>query len=68
MFRGSGVPDRKKRGTNNDIAGSLVEAVNPTDSSEKSKPIVRWGRKAQGSFLKELGRTARLPEKTKEEK
>jgi predicted CXXCH cytochrome family protein len=29
-----------------------VEAVNPTDSSEKGKPIVRWGRKAQGSFLK----------------
>jgi hypothetical protein len=45
----------------------MEKSVNLTDSSEKGKPIVRWGRKAKGSFRGMRG-TARLPEKTKEEK
>jgi len=55
--------DGKKRGRHD----GDEKDINPTDSSEKGKPIVRWGRKAMGSFERNR-RMARLPEKKKEER
>jgi len=60
-----GQPDGRKQGTDKSV--STEKAVNPTDSSVKGKPIVRWGHKAQGSF-QGIGRMARPPEKKKEER